>query len=185
MRRCRSCTSLKLASTHNEFSRDHGHQRLSGLYVLAQLHAALRDIAGDGRHHGVALRGDPRVAIHVLRLQHGRVVRHVGAVDQGVRGLRLAYRLRQCGPRQFHGLVRVPHLLRRDRAVGDQGLAFREVGFGSRQLQTPGFDGRIVLVRRRTSADAPAAPFAPARSPRGSGWSAHRWDRAAPTPGRP
>ena len=35
--------------------RNHGHQRLAGLDVLPQLHAAIGDVAGDGREHRVAL----------------------------------------------------------------------------------------------------------------------------------
>ena len=85
MRKLRSCTSLKFASTHKRVQRNHGHERLTRLDVLAQLHAALRHIAGDRRHDRIALRGDPGIAVRRLRLQHGRVVSRPRAVDQRMR----------------------------------------------------------------------------------------------------
>ncbi len=117
--------------------------------MLTQLHAALGHIPGDRSHHGIAFRGDPRIAVRRLGLQYRRVVRHLRAVDQGVRGRRLAHGLGQRGARQFDAFARVPHFLRRDGAVGQQRLALGEIGLGARELQLSGFDGRVVLVGRR------------------------------------
>ena len=97
MRRLRNCTSLKFASTQSAFSGITVMSAWPGLDVLPQLHAALGHVAGDRCDHGVALRRDPGIAICGLGLQHGRILLHLGTVDQRVRCARLALRLRQRG----------------------------------------------------------------------------------------
>ena len=72
--------------------RNHGHEGLTRLNVLTQLHAALGHVSGDRRHHGIALRGDPRVAVGGLGLQHRGVVFHLRAVHQRMRRQRLTLR---------------------------------------------------------------------------------------------
>ena len=87
--------------------------------MLAELHAPLGHVAGHRRDHGIAPRGNPGIAKGGLGLEHGGIVVHLGAVDQGMRRARLAYRLRQRRFGQIHGLACMPHFLWRN-GVGGQ-----------------------------------------------------------------
>ena len=63
-----------------------------------------------------------------------------------MRGCRLALRLRQRRLRELHRFLRVADLLGRNRMLGEQRLAFGEVGRGARQFQLAGGDQRVVLA---------------------------------------
>ncbi len=67
MRRSRSWPSLKFASTHRSCNGITVISAWPGCDVLAELHAALGDVARHRRDDRVALRGDPRVAVRRLR----------------------------------------------------------------------------------------------------------------------
>ncbi len=129
--------------------RNHRHERLAGLDVLAQLHAALGHVTAHGRDHGVAPGGDPRVAKCGLGLEHRGVVLDRIAVHQRVRGPRLADRFRERGLGQFDRFARMTHLLRRDRAVGHQRFALLEVDQGTPEFDLARRHGGVVLPRGR------------------------------------
>jgi len=61
--------------------------------------------------------------------------------------LPLGLRQRSAGQRDV--LTRMPHLFRRDGAGGHQGLALRQIGLGTRQLQSACHDQRVVLIGRQ------------------------------------
>ena len=116
--------------------------------MLPQLHAALGNVSGHRRDNRIALRCDPCIAIRVLGLQDRRIALHRGAIDECMRGERLAFGLRQRGARQVHALLRVPHFFPGDGLIGNQRFAFCQVNLRTREFQFARFDFRVVLSCR-------------------------------------
>ena len=148
MRMCRSCTSLKLASTRMRSSGTIAIKRRPGGDVIAELHAALGDVAGDRRAHAGALEVEPG-ALHLGgRRLHVGVVGDAGVPDErGARGETLL----RGGEGVLGGLeliARVPEFLPRDRAAGGEVLAAVEVGLRAVQVRAalPDHRGQLVAV---------------------------------------
>ena len=110
------------------FQRHHGYQRGAGLHALAELHAALGDVAGNRRDDRAALQIEIRLAQLRGRGLHLRLARERGVVDQRAVARQLAARGAERGFRGVELRACVREFLRRHRTAGDQSGATRDVG---------------------------------------------------------
>lgn len=126
--------------------RDHGHQRIARLHALADLYAALGDVAGDRRDDGRA--GVVQVGLAQLR-GGGLDVRmggDLGVVDQRAIGVQLLFRAGQRGFRAVQRVAGVGQFLLGNGAVVGEVLAPLVVGLGLGQRDLAGGDLGAIAV---------------------------------------
>ena len=147
MRMCRSCTSLKFASTHTPLSGTIAISGVPGDDALADLHRALRDVARDRRRQCVTRVAQVRVADLRGGGLHVRVICDRGAGGQ--RAVRRAAAARAASSEAcaaVHGVAGVRDFFRRHRAGLRHRQTAPQVVLRARQIRLALCDLRRVLV---------------------------------------